>query len=162
MKKRLKVGDVIQIPVAEYRVSYAQLLIARDVLFVLVGSKLWMAADGVPKNTSDLDPIFWAWTLDAKIYHGHWAVVGNWPVQMDECDLPIYKVGYEGRVFLESFSGQKLREASSEEVERVPYRTTISPIAIERCIKRLHGLSQDDVPLDECLIANTVVLSDVV
>src|SRR5689334_9061443 len=72
---------------------------------------------------------FLSLSLDAKLYVGHWVVLGNQPVRED-VPLPAFKeaVGTPDRIDVVDYAGKQRRRASSDEAEILPYRTTVAPV----------------------------------
>jgi hypothetical protein len=85
--------------------------------------------------------LFLALSFDAKVNAGHWAVIGNRPVSQD-VPLPAYKesVGASARVDVVDFSGERRRPASETEAERLPNRTFVAPVRLEKALRAKAGI----------------------
>ena len=104
-KVNAKVGDIFQIPIDDARVGYGQVVVQpeKNVLFVCVFSATTRSGEQPELDAVVRSEILLAGnTFDAKIWHGHWPVVGNVPPNMRAIALPNYKEGQPGQAFGES------------------------------------------------------------
>lgn len=142
-KVRAKVGDIFQIPLDDTRVGYGQVVVQpeKNVLFVCA-----FVATTRPDEQPDLETILRSEillagnTFDAKIWHGHWTVVGNVPPDMKAIALPKYKEGLPGQAFIESLDLKQRRRATTEEERLLPFREYVAPIRFENALKALFGI----------------------
>lgn len=142
-KVRAKVGDIFQIPIDDTRVGYGQVVVQpeKNVLFVCA-----FAATTRPGEQPDLEIILRSEillagnTFDAKIWHGHWPVVGNEPPNMQAIALPNYKEGLPGEAFIESLDMKRRRRATLEEERLLPFRAYVAPVRFENAMKALFGI----------------------
>jgi hypothetical protein len=148
---RLQVGDVFSIPVDDDRVGYGQIVAS----WGESGGQFYFAVfDGVhPRDkVPDLDAvlaeplILLALSMDALLVHGHWQVVGHAEVGDRRIPWPAYKEGVSppGSFDVVDASGQRRRAASDEEAARLPFRTVVAPIRIEKALRALHGIEPWD------------------
>ena len=81
-----------------------------------------------------------ALSMDALLYHGHWQVVGRHAVQADRVPWPEYKEGAAPGVFdVVDASGRTRRPATTDEIERLPFRKVVAPIIVQDAFEALHG-----------------------
>jgi hypothetical protein len=154
--RRFRVGDVFRIPLGEDRVGYGQ--IAHEwgrsgghfyfVIFEHVDNR---------DNEVDLkelvgkDIALLALSMDALLQHGHWESIGNAEVDTARIPWPAYKEGKSppGAYDVVDYTGSRRREASPEEVARLPFRPVIAPIRLEKALRALHGLEDWDAAYEE-------------
>jgi hypothetical protein len=141
---RLKTGDIFSVPIDESRVGVGQIVATYGksnyyfAIFDVVAPDV--AQINLDTATSG-GVLFLALSMDAKLYVGHWTVVGNRPVS-ELMPLPAFKVAVSGPedMYVEDFSGQKRRPASEPEAELLPYREVVAPVRLEKALRAKHGL----------------------
>jgi len=86
-------------------------------------------------------PLFGGLTFDGLFRPGRWQLFGNSVVDGSKF-LPAYKIGASenGNCVIEDFKGERRRVATDVEEAIVPFRTTISPIILERAMKAHLGM----------------------
>jgi len=144
-KIKAKVGDIFQMPIDDTRVGYGQVVVQpeRKVLFVCA-----FAATTRPGEQPDLNVILRSEillagnTFDAKIWHGHWPVVGNLPPNMGTIVLPNYKEGLPGQALVESLDRTRRRRATIDEERLLPFRLYVAPVGFEKALKALFGIGE--------------------
>jgi uncharacterized secreted protein with C-terminal beta-propeller domain len=91
----LKIGDVFSIPIDKELVGCGQIIVSGNVLYIIVFEEAYQNAGGV-----DIDKIvsgnilLVGHTLDGRLYHGMWEVVGNVPISKDRIPFPCYKLDH--------------------------------------------------------------------
>lgn len=90
--------------------------------------------------------------------HGHWQVVGHCKVRTEEVPWPAYKEGVSppGTYDVVDHTGRRRRRATLQEAERLPFRTVVAPILLEKALRALHGAE----PWDEIYDGMRLVESD--
>jgi hypothetical protein len=81
-----------------------------------------------------------ALTLDALLFHGHWAVVGQ--AEVDERILRSrdYKIATAPGVYeVEDAFGTVTRAANGRDVALLPFRTVVAPIRVQHAFEALNG-----------------------
>ncbi len=144
-KVKAKVGDVFQIPIDDTRVGYGQVVVQpeKNVLFVCVFSATTRPDEHPDPEVVLRSEILLAGnTFDAKIWHGHWPVVGNTPPNMDAIALPNYKEGLPGQAFVESLDLKRRRRATIEEERLLSFRGYVAPVRFENALKALFGIGE--------------------
>ncbi len=140
---RPKVGDVFEIPIDEARVGYGQIAAQRFESYLMVVFSTAYQRDQRPDTTliTSGDIAFVGESLDAKIWNGDWAIVGNVSPDLSRIPVPVYKVtvGDIGSWFVEDYEGTRRRPASPAEVNLLEFRTTVAPIRLEKALQALHG-----------------------
>jgi hypothetical protein len=154
MNQKVRVGDVFLIPIDDTRCGVGQ--IAGDwkgELYIVVYNGTWATVAVDIEKATSAEIIFAALSLDAKIYHGDWRIVGNIKTNLDQIPQPVFKVNQSGKVFLESRDRSRTRQASPSEAEVLRYRTVVAPIRLEKALKTQHGIG-DWLPEYESLRAD--------
>ena len=114
-------------------------------------------AGAVARNTKQSITIhqrsieFAALIFDAKIWHAHWPVVANVQELPPAIPYPVYKLETPTGTIVQSFDRSTEKVATEEEIERLPYRTYIAPIRLEKAVKARHGVGDWDDSYDELL-----------
>ena len=151
-RKIAKIGDVLSIPIIGNLCAAAQVLAKRNILYIVVFSELRQCGSiGVEAATSA--PILVGWTMDAKIYHGDWEIVGrSMPIACDYLKKN-YTVEHLGKIWVEDFDGKLLHPASSDEIKSLFNRSSYSPVRLERAIRAYHNLEPWNSEFDDLLIS---------
>ena len=150
-RKIAKVGDVLSIPIVGSLCATAQVLVKRNILYVVVFSELRQCESVNIEAATSGSPILVGCTMDAKIYHGDWEIIGG-SVPIDRPDLKKnYKVEYAGKIWVADFDGRLLHPASRSEIENLFNRSSYSPARFERVIRAYHKLEPWDSEFDDLL-----------
>ena len=143
LKVAANIGDVFLIPVDSEQYALAQLVSDwNGELYVAVFDHKVSALD-VPLNTVvDLEPMFLALTLDAKLFHGDWPIIGNVQENLADFPQPAYQVRQSGIVYLESRDRSISRPATEAEAAVLKFRTGYSPMVLEKAVKAHFGAGE--------------------
>jgi hypothetical protein len=150
MGHKAHVGDVFLIPVDSTRFGVGQ--IAGDwkgELYVVIYDKILSGDKPEPECVSGAKPLFAALSMDAKIHHGDWPIIGNVTGNLEHIPQPVFKVDQGGKVFLESRDRSISRPASSSEAERLKLRTVVAPVRLENAFKAHNGVGEWHPRYDE-------------
>lgn len=143
MKQKAQVGDVFLIPIDASRHGVGQ--IAGDwkgELYILVFDVAHVGSDINPSSINDMEPLFAALSLDAKIYNGDWKIVGRTTENLDRIVHPVFKVNQDKDVFLESRDRSITRPISDEDAEALRFRTVVAPVRLEKALKAYNGIGE--------------------
>jgi hypothetical protein len=143
MPKRLIIeeGDIIEIPLDAESKSYAQIIKKNIILYLLVFDGIFLNPPAISEILNG-DPIFSVWTMDAKLYHGEWRIVGSSNIRHKEYLDHKYTILRDGRTWIEDVDGNIIRLASEEEVRKLHARSSYSPALVEKAIRSFHGLEE--------------------
>ena len=152
-RKSIKIqkGDVFQFSLSDHICGYGQIVVTGDVIYVVIFKDVfrfdepWLDADKLPEIA------LCGWTLDGRIYHKMWRVVGNSPLVKD-IPYPCYKVANDGILWVESFDGQLKRPASENDCRSLDYRTTVAPIRFEKALSAIHNICDWDKSFDKICV----------
>ncbi|MEP9387655.1 Imm26 family immunity protein [Mesorhizobium sp. KR9-304] len=137
---RAKVGDVFLISLDERSWALGQLVSAwNDELYVAIFGQKLETQEVDPKCVIDQEPVFLALTLDAKLFHGDWPILGNVHQNLINFPQPAFTVRQAGVVHIESRDRTVSRAASPSEAEILRYRSVSSPAVIEETVRGYFG-----------------------
>lgn len=138
---KVKVGDVFLIPLDETACAGGIIINDRKgELYVAVFQEKLDAGESDTKKIVNGTPLFLTLTLDAKLWHGFWPIIGNELKLTKKFPQPVYKVQYDGNLHIESRDMKFHRIASASEAEILNFRTVSSPAAIENATKGKFGI----------------------
>ncbi len=151
MPKRLKLneGDVFSFAVGEDKVGIGQIAefsqpsgrVFKGVFLVSILEPLFESA--VELDEIDLSAILLSgWTMDARLYHGNWTVIGNRPVPVEKIPKPCSKVTIEGAVWVNDYRGNPVRRATPQEAEALDLHSSRSPMGFESAFLAHHGFAE--------------------
>lgn len=110
----------------------------------------WKASSPpAPQEVVDQAVLFASLTLDAKLYHGDWAIIGNVTNNLANIKLPLSKVRISGEMHIESHDGRWSRHATPEEAEQLRFRKTVAPVRLEKALKAHYGILEPHPAYDE-------------
>lgn len=142
--KKLRTGDVFTVPIDDATFGIGQVVATYD-----KGGYFLAIFDTVVQRPVQVDleaatteaVLFLTLSLDAKIAAGHWEVIGHAPVS-PKIPLPAYKeaVGRPDRIDIVDYTGNIRRPANSDEAEKLPNRSIVAPVRLEKALKAKHGL----------------------
>lgn len=155
MTVETRVGDVFLVPLDEDYCAGGQVVSAwNDELYLAIFDAKLPCKESNPMVVVDHAPVFLALSLDAKIWHGHWPIVGNVRSNLDRFPQPAFKVRQSGVFHIESRDRTLSRPATPKEVEQLLFRTVTSPAGIEAAIKAYFGIGIWHPHYDELLAEN--------
>jgi hypothetical protein len=142
---RLKIGDIFTVAVSDLEVGFGQILAfptKSTLIICLFDLKLARANNYDVTLISKADVCMLGYSLDAKLYHKHWLVIGNIEPSKGIL-LPYNKVGSTpDDMFLTDYKGRKLRKCSNEEFDLLNYQTVIAPVRYENALKAFFNLGE--------------------
>lgn len=141
---RLKVGDLFTIPLNGEEVGFGQ-IVARPnkatLIIVVYDLRSKVSESYNLEKVGSSNVLLLGYTLDAKLYHKHWEIIGNNPVK--DVEMPIYKVGIPpGDIFITNYKGEVIRSCTVEEFDQLIYLTVIAPVRYENAVKAYFGLQE--------------------
>lgn len=140
---QVKVGDVFLVPLDGKNWALGQLVSDyKGELYVAIFGQKFETQDVDPKNVIGQEPIFLALTLDAKLFHGDWLILGNVQENLASFPQPAFKVRQSGVVHIESRDRTISRPISPFEAEILRYRSVSSPAVIEEAVQAHFGICE--------------------
>lgn len=152
--RKLKQGDIFDIPSPDGRKGFGQIVVAGKTLYVVVFLGLRMEAP-TPTEIVGEDILLTGWTVDALIHHGRWSVVGNHQPRMERIPFPNYKVVMNGVECVRDFFDTTLRPATAKEAALLDHQTTVAPIRYQKAFLAHYGFGEW-LPEFEPLMAKNV------
>jgi hypothetical protein len=163
---KLKEGDVFTIPVSESLTGFGQIVKdpKKDDLIIIVFKELAEKHD-IP-NIEDIvngTPLLLGFTMDAKLYHGHWEIIGNHPINIGDIRMPYFKLGTPpGDSYITNYKGQRIRPITLEEYSKLGFKSFRSPAGFEKALKAYHKFGDWREDFDRLLYGETLKSIDVV
>jgi hypothetical protein len=157
---KLKIGDIFTIPITDTRIGIGKIINRpnKDSLLIVVYD-VTLDKNIIPglKELCDNDILLLGHTLDAKLYHKHWAVIGNYTENITEIYLPYYKLGTPpSDIYIVNYKGECLRRATIKEFDALDYQSIVAPIRYEKALKAHFNLLDWDESYDALLYSNTL------
>jgi hypothetical protein len=150
MSQKASVGDVFLIQIDRSRFGLGQIIGDwKGELYVVIYDAVHTTETVDPKSVFFEKPLFAALTLDAKIHHGDWRIIGNVPENLDRLPQPVFKVNRNGQIFLESRDRSVSRPASDSEEKALRLRTVVAPVRLENALKAHNGVGVWNPRFDE-------------
>lgn len=137
-----RVGDVFLIPLNGQSWACGQVVSAwnAELYVAIFASKVNRQFE--PANIIAQEPIFLTLTLDAKLYHGEWPIIGNIQENLARLPQPAFKVRQSGVAYVESRDRTSSRPAAPEEAEILKYRTVSSPAVVQNGVQAHFGIGE--------------------
>lgn len=137
-----KKGDVFTIPIDEEYVGIGQIaeVIGVELYVVVFDGKHHLKELPSLSSAVEQPHLFASLTLDAKLHHGHWEVIGNTTEDLAAEELPWYKVRINGVMHVESCDKKTFRPATEEEEQVLRNRKTVAPVRLEKALQAEYGV----------------------
>lgn len=151
--KRFKIneGDVFTIPVSEDEVGLGQIayLPGHKHNFIMIAfDKKFKIGDEISLNNLDeLKILLLGYTVDAKLYHKHWEIIGNNTSNLAKVKFPCYKLGlpnddYPDGAKLVDHKGNILAAIGKSDFDKLSYQTEVGPIRFQNALKAHFGYQE--------------------
>ena len=106
-KPRAKIGDVFSIPIDDQRVGYGQVVLKNHSSFPIYIVVFWTAYDrnheiSLAEIVADEIALVGG-SMDSRIYHGMWKIIGNIGPDQSRIPRPNFKVYIGHSDFVENF-----------------------------------------------------------
>lgn len=142
-------GDVFLVPLDDERTGLGQIVdVLPSELYVVIYEDAWSAPPPA-EVVAGLTPLFASLTLDAKLYHGDWEIIGNVTDNLPAIRLPLSKVRISGKMCIENHDGSASRPATPEEAECLRFRKTVAPVRLENALKAHYKLVEQNAAYQE-------------
>lgn len=157
---KLKIGDVFTIPIDGKKNVYGQIVaIPNKNNFIIVIFKTASNDDDRPSIEEIVrsEPLFLGYTLDAKLYHKHWVIIGNNTENIKKIRLPYFKLGTPpDDIYIVDYKGNIVRRANMVEFNSLKYLWVRAPIGYENALKAYYGIGIWDEDDNKLLYKNTL------
>ena len=135
-------GDIFLIPLDDISAAGGQVISIREkeeLYLAIFGKRLGLDETDLEKIVSG-QPVLLTLSLDAKIWHGSWPIIGNLIRLVRHYPQPNYKVEHAGVMSLESRDTKVRRAVTPEELGILKYRSVVAPQNIENAIRAYFGI----------------------
>lgn len=151
MSVQWKKGDIFLVTLDAKRVGAGQIIdVLPSELYVVIFENSWnVGSPPSPQEVAGQTPQFASLTLDAKLHHGEWKIIGNITENLPAIKLPLSKVRISGKMHVETHDGRWRRPATIEEAEYLKFRKTVAPVRLEKALQAYHGLLEPHTAYDE-------------
>jgi len=156
---KLKVGDIFTIPVNDEKTGFGQIIkIPNKSNFVIVVFNEIYAGRNWPGLTEIVNDkiLFFGYTMDAKLYHKHWKIIGNDSINVSKIKMPFYKLGTPPDCKLTDYKGNILRRITKDIFDRLNYQEVIAPVRYENALKATHNFAEWREDYNELLYDNVL------
>ena len=137
----VKLGDVFLIPLSQGSDVGAQVIVKSDILYVAIFDRVYSSDPNPDEVVADKCSLS-GWTMDGKIYHGDWKIIGAAGMSNTARYLKNYLVTYQGASWVTDVDGNMLRPASEKDRAALFLRSSYSPARLERAVRAFHGLEE--------------------
>lgn len=139
-----KVGDVFLIPLDETSCVGGQVISIRDEneFYLAVFGQRLSKDETDPETATSGAPKLLGLSFDAKLWHGHWPIIGNLIEKVGAYPQPNYKVRIAGVLSFESRDATVTRPITDEEAKILEYRGVSDAAVIENAIKAIFGIGE--------------------
>ena len=137
-----KVGDVFLIPLDESSCAGGQVISIRgeNELYLAVFGQRLSKDETDPELATSGAPRLLGLSFDAKLWHGHWPIIGNLTEKVGAYPQPNYKVRSAGVLSFQSRDAAVTRPITDEEAKILEDRTVCDAAVIEDAIKATFGI----------------------
>ena len=137
---RLNPGTVFAFPVAGEQFGAGQIIRPKPLLLAVIFRDLLRQPLPPVDEIVSTPPAFVVTTFDVLIKRGDWKVLGEaQPITLPELVFKVSRSTIDN-IFLEDLDRTKGRPATREEIQHVPYRSSVSPKGVEAMLEALHGM----------------------
>lgn len=159
-KLKLKEGYIFNIPIDAdaKKIGFGQIVsVSNNNNFIItVFEDIWNCNEN-PSLESIVkgNVLFMGYTMDAKLYHKHWNIIGCITSNLKSIDFPIYCLGTPPEdIYIVDYKGKILRECAKEEFKLLSYQKIVAPVRYEKALKAFHGFDEWKDYFDELKIDN--------
>ncbi len=140
-KKRFKIyeGDIFTIDISEKLHGYGQIISKpHEGNFMMIVFNLKTESELEIETIVNSEILFMGLSLDAKLYHNHWKIIGNSKANIDKIELPVFKLGLD----LIDYNLKIIENKFGFDINNLSNHTTFSPIRFENALKAYFGFGE--------------------
>lgn len=147
-KLKLSLGDVISIPLSDDLFGFGQIVGEYEkksggFLVAIFDFKSTTIDEIEISNICNSDIIFLGFTFDAKLYHKHWSIIGNYTENISTIKKPYSRLGTPpDEIYLIDANNNRVAEISEDIFNELEYKTDIAPVRYENALKAYFGLKE--------------------
>jgi hypothetical protein len=142
MAKKLKLteGDVFTIPLGNGEVGFGQIIAfphSKNAFMMVVFDYKIKESDSYDIKSICQSPILLLGnSLDAKLYHEDWKIIGNNKENISRIVFPYYRLGTPPKdIYIVNYRGERLKEITEKVFNQLQYELNVSPIRYENALK---------------------------
>lgn len=136
-------GDVFLVPLDQNDAALGQVLASwKGELYIAIYDLKVPLSETNASLVCGREPLIAALSLDAKLWHGDWPIIGNVTSNLAGILHPVFKVGHNGSTYLVTRDRSVLRKALPEEASQLRLRTVYAPVALQNAILAHFGLGE--------------------
>lgn len=159
---KLKKGDIFNIKISSTNFAMGQIInLSKDGLTIIVFEGLYPSSI-IPNFTELVNEniLLFANTFDAKFYHKHWEIIGNYILNLNDIKLPVYKLGTDEDLRYEDFFMKPISDKTLflNCKEKIGYRNFVAPVRIENAIKAYYKLIDWNDDYEKLLYENLITI----
>ncbi|WP_336719161.1 Imm26 family immunity protein [Chryseobacterium mucoviscidosis] len=148
---KLKIGDVFTIPIDNNEFGIGQIVYMpshkHNFIMIVFDKKYNLKEDVDFDSLKDLKILFLGYTVDAKLYHKHWEIIGNNLANLSSVKFPFYKLGlpnddYPDGARLVDHEGNVLASIDKYTFENLSYESEVAPIRFQNALKAHFGMQE--------------------
>ncbi len=148
-----RVGQILAVPISKGRWGVGIVAAKRQSELLVFIYDFVIEAMTAPEDLASRTPLLGPSSLDAKIWHGHWKILGQIEGKFDDLQ-PIYKVETPDGWIAESFDEKFHTPIDELTAEKLRYRNCVAPIRLELALKAHFGIGEWNPRFDELLFVN--------
>lgn len=156
---KFRVGDIFTIQVSEDKIGFGQIIEIpnKDNFIIAVYKTIYTGKDwpSLQEIVED-EVLLLGYTLDAKLYHKHWKIIGNLSLPPGKVKLPFFRLGTAPDYKLVDYKGQVIKNIGLELFNCLNYQTVIAPVRYENALKAYHGLNEWRAEYDDLMYTRTL------
>ena len=146
-KLKLKEGDVFKITLGNGEVGFGQIITfphsKNAFIMIIFEYKADLQDNFDIEKICNSKILFLGTSLDAKLYHKDWQIIGNYTKNISQVVLPYYRLGTPPRdIYIVNFKGERLKAINEAVFDQLKYETNISPIRYENALKAYYKLQE--------------------
>lgn len=157
---KLRVGDIFNVKLDDNTLGYGQIvaLPSKNTLIIAMFDIRSDQSIEIPLDSiCNATIIFLGYSLDAKLYHKHWVIIGNNTSNLESIFLPVNRLGTPPNdIYLTNFKGDIIREATPDEFEKLRYKTVVAPIRFENALKAFFGIIEWNDDFNDLLYKHVI------
>lgn len=139
-------------PIDEQRIGFGQIVSTRSHNFIMIVFEGTWDKNEKPKlkEIAQREILFMGYSMDAKLYHKHWEIIGNYNKNLKQIELPYYRLGTPpDEIYLLDHTGKKIRPCTEEEFEKLKYRKVKAAVEYELALKAYYGQQEWEEDFEE-------------
>ena len=148
-----KAGLILAVPIDKDRWGLGLVAAKRQSELLVFMYDAVIEGATAPEDLSSRTPLLGSSSLDAKIWHGDWKILGQTEEKFDDFQ-PIYKIETIDGWVAESFDMNLRLPIDERTAKKLRFRKCVAPIRLERALKAHFGFGEWKPAHDDLLFVN--------